>query len=194
MPCPISAIVLTGGKSERMGQPKALLRYKGQTFLERILSTIQSAGIDQIVTVVGHHRSEISAAFPNVPLIFNPDYEQGMSTSVKAGIRAVPGGAQAIGIFLVDHPLISSGTIAGLVKEVGAGKIVVPSHEGRRGHPVFFPAELFSEILALGADEGLNVVVRRDLTRLKVVPVNDMGVLQDIDTPEQFENLLRESR
>ena len=189
----IAAVVLTGGKSERMGRPKALLRFQGRTFLERILGTVTEAGIAQAVVVVGHHREEIHQALPDLPLIYNPDYNDGMSTSVKAGLKALPGGLQGAGIFLVDHPRIDAVTIRLLAARTRPGGIALPIHEGRRGHPVFFAAELFEEILSLGPDQGLNIVVRRDPGRVIEVPVPNPGVLQDIDTPEQFEILLRET-
>ncbi len=189
----IAAIVLTGGKSERMGSPKALLRFQGRTFLQRILDAIRDAGIEQTAVVAGHHRDVIQQAFPGLPLVYNPDYNHGMSTSVKAGLRALPHGVSGAGIFLVDHPLIEVATITLLAGNLRPGHIVLPSCEERRGHPVFFAAEVFAEILALGTGEGLNQVVRRDPGRVITVPVADSGVLQDIDTPEQFENLLRET-
>jgi len=189
----IAAIVLTGGKSERMGRPKALLRFREQTFLERILAAIKGAGIDQTTVVVGHHRDEIGRAYPEMPLVFNPDYNQGMSTSVKAGLNALPPGIRGVGIFLVDHPVIDAPTITLLAGQLRPGHLVLPSHEGRRGHPLFVAGELFGEILALGPEEGLNTVVRRDAGRVITVPVPNPGVLQDIDTPEQFEILLHGS-
>ncbi len=196
MPCrtrPIAAIVLTGGKSERMGSPKALLSYRGQTFLERILQAVHDAGIEETRIVVGHHRDEIQRAFPNLPLVFNPDYNRGMSTSVKAGVRSLPQGIDGAGIFLVDHPMVDASTIALLAGNLRPGHIVLPLYQGRRGHPAWFAADLFAEILALAPDEGLNAVVRLDPERVIAVPVSNSGVLLDIDTPEQFENLLRET-
>src|SRR5688572_18197076 len=136
----IAAVVLTGGKSERMGRPKALLSFRGQTFLQRILYAIKDSGIEQTAIVVGHHQAEIQAAFPEQTLVFNPDYNQGMSTSVKAGLRALPGGVSGAGIFLVDHPMIDAATIILLAGKLCPGRLVLPSFEGRRGHPVFFPA------------------------------------------------------
>ena len=176
-----------------MGRPKALLRFRGQTFLERILGAIKGAGIEQSAIVVGHHRDEIQKAFPELSLVFNPDYNQGMSTSVKAGLGALPSGIAGVGIFLVDHPMIDAATITRLAGKLVPGHLVLPSHEGRRGHPLFVAADLFAEILALGSDEGLNKVVRQRPERVIDVPVSNSGVLQDIDTPEQFENLLRET-
>jgi len=174
------------------GQPKALLRFRGKTFLEHVLSAVRDSGITTTVVVVGHHQKEIRQAFAATNLVFNPDYEQGMSTSVQSGIRALPAGVQGMGVFLVDHPLIDERTVQKLTEKLTPHTIVLPVHKGRRGHPVFFGAGLFEEILALSADQGLNTVVRRDPSRITEVPVEDVGVLSDIDTPEQFENLLRE--
>ena len=177
-----------------MGHPKALLQFKGRTFLEHILAAIEAAGITSTTVVVGHHRREIDAALHLPSVVFNPDYERGMSTSVQTGLRALPPGTEAAGIFLVDHPMIDAPTIRALAAELKPGTIVLPAHEGRRGHPVFFSSDLFSEVLALTPEQGLNVVVRRDPLRIIEVPVRNPGVLRDIDTPEEFENLLHESR
>lgn len=189
----IAAIVLAAGKSERMkGQPKALLQFKGRTFLEHILTAIQKAGITSTTVVVGHHRQEICSALDLPSVVFNPNYERGMSTSVQEGIRALPAGAEGAGIFLVDHPLIDPDTIVNLAALLRPGGIVLPVHGSRRGHPVFFSSLVFGEILDLPSDQGLNVVVRRDPARVIEYPVSDAGVLRDIDTPAEFENLLRE--
>ena len=191
----IAAIVLTAGKSERMGgRPKALLQFEGRTFLEHVLGAIGSAGITRVAVVVGHHRNEIVSALSLPTVVFNPNFEQGMSTSVQAGIQALPSGVTGAGIFLVDHPLIDSTTIRVLYTQLQPGRIALPIHRGRRGHPVFFSSELFGEILALSADQGLNVVVRRDAGRVTEVPIANAGVLRDIDTPEEFEKLLHEGR
>jgi molybdenum cofactor cytidylyltransferase len=177
-----------------MGRPKALLEFRGRTFLEHVLGAIETAGIAYTAIVVGHHRNEIVSALNLPAVVFNPNYEQGMSTSVQAGIQALPHGITGVGIFLVDHPLIDATTIRLLSAQLEPGRIVLPFHEGRRGHPVFFSVELFGEILALKPDQGLNVAVRRDPTRVLEVPVANAGVLRDIDTPEEFEKLLHEGR
>ena len=190
----IAAIVLTAGKSERMGgSPKALLQFRGRTFLEHVLAAIEGAGIHSTVVVVGHHRQEIASALQLPSLVFNPRYPQGMSTSVQAGIRALTEGVVGAGIFLVDQPLIDSETIAALAAQLRPGRIVLPVHEGRRGHPVFLAADLFGEILDLRPNQGLNTVVRRDHRRVTEVQVAHEGVLRDVDTPEEFENLLQEN-
>jgi CTP:molybdopterin cytidylyltransferase MocA len=189
----VGAVLLTAGKSERMGgRPKALLRFKGRTFLEHVLTAIEKAGITDVAVVAGHHREEISKAFPLFSLVFNPHYEQGMGTSVQAGIRALPAGLEGAGIFLVDQPMIDPETIVSLSSQIRPGRIVLPICNERPGHPVFFASDIFREILGLSQDQGLDVVVRRDPARITPVHVTNSGVLKDIDTPEQFSNLLRE--
>ena len=175
-----------------MGHPKALLKLGNQTFLERILHTVSIAGLSGPVVVAGHHYREIAQALPTLPLVFNPNYEQGMSTSVQAGVRALGPEAEGAGLFLVDHPLIEPETVRVLSERLLPGRIVLPVYGGRRGHPAFFSGALFPEILALSPDQGLNTVVRRDQGRVDEVPVASSSVLEDIDTPEAFEKLLRD--
>jgi molybdenum cofactor cytidylyltransferase len=185
----ISAIVLAAGKSERMGSPKALLPYRGRTFLENILEAISASSIQNTVVVVGHHRKEIAARLDLPNVIFNPNYEQGMITSFQTGIRALPPVASGALLFLVDHPVVETSTIEALAHRHEPGRIVIPVFEGRRGHPVLFSSQVLQEIVDLPASQGANIVVRRDPSRIIEVPVNAPGVLVDIDTPEDLKKL-----
>jgi molybdenum cofactor cytidylyltransferase len=188
----IAAIILAAGKSERMGSPKALLRYKGESFLERILRAVADSPLHPIVVVAGHHVHEIQAAPAAPPVVYNPDYEKGMCTSVQTGLRSLPAGCSGAAIFLVDHPLIDAPTIHALLAHAAPGRIVVPVHGSKRGHPVILASDLFAEVLGLGPDQGLNVVVRRDSSRVVEVPVTSSGILCDVDTPADLEKLIRE--
>ncbi len=189
----IAAIVLTAGKSERMGQPKALLSLRGHTFLENILEAISRSSVEHVVVVVGHHREEIEKrVVPPAKIVFNADYEQGMITSFQAGIRALPPKTSGALLFLVDHPLVESQTIESLIRNAGPNRVVVPTFEGRRGHPVWFGSNVLQEILALTAFQGANIVVRKDPDRVVQVPVNSPGILVDVDTPEDFQKLKNE--
>jgi molybdenum cofactor cytidylyltransferase len=173
-----------------MGAPKALLRFRGKTFLDHILDAISSSAVDRTIVVVGHHRREIeSHVRPDVGLVFNPDYEHGMVTSFQAGIRALPPGVDGALLFLVDHPIVDLATIESLLPHTGLNRIVLPVFEGRRGHPVFFGRAVLDEIIALSPDQGANIVVRRDPSRVIEVPASSSGILADIDTPEDFQNL-----
>ena len=112
-----------------------------------------------------------------------------MTTSLQAGIRALPEDARGAMLFLVDHPVLRVSTVESLVSGISGGAIAVPVSKGRRGHPVLFSRDVFEEILDLDSHQGANVVVRRDPKRVVEVPVDDPGVLLDIDTPDAFERL-----
>jgi molybdenum cofactor cytidylyltransferase len=185
----IAAIVLAAGKSERMGQPKALLIYHGRTFLEQILGTIRESSIESTVVVLGHDRESIESSVSLGVSVFNEDYEKGMTTSFQAGIRALAPEVDGAVIFLVDHPVVDPQTVDLLISKFLPGRIVLPLHKGRRGHPVLFSREVLEEILELSPTSGANVVVRRSQERITEVEVSQPGILVDIDTPENFERL-----
>jgi len=173
-----------------MGRPKALLPFRGKTFLENIVDRIAESSVRHVVVVVGHHRKEIEERLP-VParIVFNPDYEQGMITSFQTGIRALPSGTAGALLFLVDHPVVDPETIEALIAHLEPDRIVLPVFEGRRGHPVLFASAILQEVLALPASQGANIVVRKDPSRIIQVPVDSAGILVDVDTPEDFNRL-----
>jgi molybdenum cofactor cytidylyltransferase len=172
-----------------MGSPKALLRLGGRTFLERILGVVDECSISHRVVVVGGNASEIISHAPSVPVVHNPDYAAGMTTSFQAGIRALPPGVEGVVVFLVDHPLVSASTVRALLGQRGRGDVLVPVHGGRRGHPVFFSRKFTDEIMALGPDVGVNALIRSRPESVVEVPVQDSGILTDVDTPGDFGRL-----
>ena len=188
----ISAIVLAAGKSERMGRPKALLPFRGRTFLANILDAISHTSIEDTFVILGHHRAEIEQSLSLPSVVFNPNYEQGMITSFQAGVRALSWDASGAFLFLVDHPVVEPATIEAMIMNLAPNRIVLPTFEDRRGHPVLFSSEVLEEILALPSTEGANIVVRKNPARIVEVPVSTPGILVDIDTPEQFEKLREE--
>lgn len=189
----IAAVVLAAGKSERMGRPKALLPFRGRTFLETILDSISHSPVEYTVVVLGHYREEIERRVALPASIYNPNYEQGMITSLQAGIRALPKNTTGVLLFLIDNPIVSPGVIEALIEKSPAKHIVTPTFEGRRGHPVYFAAAIFEEILALPPSQGANTVLRSDPSRVLEVPVDVAGILVDIDTPAEFQQFLEEA-
>lgn len=180
-----AAIVLAAGKSERMGQPKALLPRGGRTFIEILLETIADSPLGDVVVVLGHHRDVILDRVRLPRWVDNPDYERGMTTSFQAGIRAL-GDVPGTVLFLVDHPAPRLETIGRILESASRDRIVVPRFGPRRGHPVFFGADPLREVLDLGPGEGANQVVRRHPARVIEVDVGDPSVVADLDTPEDL--------
>ena len=190
----IAAVVLAAGESSRMGRDKALLPFRGSTFLESIVSTLQTIPVDRVVVVLGHHADEIQAAIPlqKVEVVVNPRYREGQTTSFLAGINAVDAeDLEGILLCLVDHPLISPEVVRTLQQAFREKRppVVIPTYQGRRGHPVIFSRALFEEFRALAPKEGANQVARRHRAETLFVEVQDEAILRDVDTPADYEQL-----
>ena len=175
----ISAIVLAAGESSRFGRPKQLL------LLDRVLSNVRAAELDDVVVVLGAHADEIrrEVRFAGERVIANPDYAQGMSTSIQAGLRALPPDAEAAMIVLGDQPFVAARTMALLASEFRRLRpaALVPTFNGRRGNPVIIGRALFPEMMALRGDVGFRAMAGRHATA--EVAVDDGGVVRDVDTP-----------
>ena len=189
----ISGIVLAAGESRRMGSPKALLDYQGHTFIENICATFLTAGVDELIVVLGAHEHEeqIRAVVPKHPAlrtVLNPRYRLGQLSSLMVGINALSPESQAAVVNLVDHPLIKPETIQALLSSFGAdpSPIIIASYQGRRGHPVLFSRRVYGEILAAPLDKGAKVVVRKDPARVREIALDDPGIRADIDTPQEY--------
>ena len=192
----IPGIVLAGGKSSRMGRPKALLPIgpDGETFFDRITGTLIKGGVEEVVVVVGADADAVRAAVApgstRVRLITNPDYERGQLTSLLAGLRTIdrPGVSAAL-VTLIDSPLISVESVERLIRtrrEKGA-LIVRPASNGRHGHPVIFGRELFDELRRADPAQGAKAVVHAHASDIVEVPTDDEGAFIDIDTREDYE-------
>ena len=187
----ISGILLAAGESRRMGSPKALLAYQGQTFLERICTAFFDAGVEELVVVLGAWEDRLRPALPRHPAlrtVVNPHYAQGQLSSLVCGLGALSGDSAAAVVNLVDHPLVRPETIAALMASFRTDPlpIIIATHQGKRGHPVLFSRQVYAELLAAPLDKGAKTVVRKDPARVRHVPLDDPGIVADIDTPQDY--------
>ena len=192
----IAAIILAAGASERMGYPKALLPYRGRPFLTGILEACQAVGMEHNVVVLGYYEDKIRSTIDLSDAIVatNTELDAGPIGSIRAGIRALTGKpVEAAVIWPVDRPHVGVATVSALVDAFreSHGAIVVPTHDGRRGHPVLFSKAVFEELLGAPDDEGARAVVHKDPARVHEIPVDDVAVLEDFNTPEDYKGLLR---
>ncbi len=173
-----------------MGSPKALLDAGGSSFLARILLSLRAGGAGPLLVVVRDLEGAVAleAGDQGGTLVLNPDPSPGPISSLQAGILALPPDAEGVLLAPVDHPLFAPGTVAALIRAFRETRppIVVPAFGGRRGHPVLFGRTLFPELLEEGLPEGARTVVRRYLQGRLQLPVDDPGVLGDIDTPQDY--------
>jgi molybdenum cofactor cytidylyltransferase len=192
----IAAIIPAGGASERLGSPKALLPYRGRTFLGTILDACSALGFQQRLVVLGYDADKILSGIDlsEATVLTNPMPERGPIGSIRVGIEAVLNHpVEAVLVWHVDRPHVAIATVEALLdrSRQGGEPIVVPSYQARRGHPVIFGRAVFEELLAVPDDQGARAVVRSDPSRVAVVPVDDPAVTEDIDTPEAYMELLR---
>ena len=191
----ISAIVLAAGQAARFGQCKQLVQLGDKTLVEHVLDTVNASAVDDIVVVLGAHADEIRrrVKFRRERVVINPEYAVGMSTSIQAGLRALGPSTDAVIIVLADQPFVSPQTLNRLADEYRTRKAaaIVPTYRGERGNPVLVDKSLFPEMLALSGDTGFRAIFRKDPDSIVKVPVDDVGVVTDIDTREDLDDLAR---
>ena len=187
----IAAVVLAAGESSRMGADKALLMYRGRTFLENIISVLRDAGVGRVVVVLGHHAELIEPGvdLSSVEVVVNQDYRRGQTSSLQAGLRVLAANKpEGVVLCLVDHPAISTDTVQTLIQHFrSTGKpVVIPQLNGKHGHPVLVGREVFGQIAALGPDQGADTVIHQYRPQTEFVEVTDPGILIDVDDPESY--------
>jgi molybdenum cofactor cytidylyltransferase len=193
----IVAVILSAGESSRMGRPKALLPIDGQTFVERIVTTLKRTPVGKVVVVLGHDADEMKRRIEDLPveIVVNPDYKLGQLSSLQAAVRYLQMDVSCDGILvhLVDHPYINSALVDLMIQRFYETKklILVPRCRGKRGHPVIFSRELFAELLAASMDQGAKAVVNAHRDETLEIETEDEGITLDIDTPELYRRHVR---
>jgi molybdenum cofactor cytidylyltransferase len=190
----IAGLILAAGESSRMGTDKATLSYRGRTFLEAIAQTLGEADIERLVVVLGHHAQEIQRQIKigTAQVVVNTDYRSGQTSSLQVGLRALlADDPEAVLLCLVDHPAVAAETVRRLVATFrqSSAPVVIPTYQGRRGHPVLIGREVFDELLQLACDAGADSVVRKHRPATCFVEVEDEGVVIDVDEPESYRRL-----
>jgi molybdenum cofactor cytidylyltransferase len=194
----VSAVVLAAGASRRMGTPKQLLRIGGETILERTLNNVRASQAAKIVLVLGHAAESVEKEISTeqIRVVHNPDYQQGMGTSLRTGLAAVSADAGAALIILADQPFVSPETFNKLIAchrdskpQGGTPQIIIPMYQGFRGNPVLLDRSVFDEVKGLNGDVGCRAIFGDHTEGICKLPVDDAGILLDIDSRSDFETL-----
>jgi len=191
----IGAVVLAAGRSIRMGTQKLLLPLGGKPVVARVVDELVRSPLDPIVIVVGRDGPQIQQALPGraVSFVENPDPEADMLSSVRCGLRALPASCEAVLVALGDQPGITHELVDDLIhafRRTGRG-IVVPAHEDRRGHPLLFAARFREELLTRYEGVGLRGLLEAHPDEILPVAVATARVLEDLDTPEDYQRQLQ---
>jgi molybdenum cofactor cytidylyltransferase len=194
----IAAVILAAGASQRMGSPKALLDYRGETFLNRLIRVLGNE-CHPVIGVLGYHADTIRAhAAGKVQFVINPGPERGQLSSLQTGLAAVPQDVEGFLFTPVDSPAIRESTLKQLVvrfqNKTPQTQFVIPRYEGQRGHPVFAVPSLLAEFLALPLTGQAKDIVHAYVPRTEYVDVDDPGILADIDNREAYRELMEKSQ
>lgn len=183
-----AGLILAAGESHRMGSPKALLEYRGETFLDRLIGQL-ARYCSPVIAVLGAHEQSIRAGLRRTlqaRLVTNPEYQRGQLSSMQCGLRAVPADSCGVLFTLVDHPCLTPPTIAALLDS--SAPLRIPRYKGQRGHPIWFAPSLAAEFLA--ATESAREVIARHSGEIAYIEVDDPGILADIDDRAAYAELL----
>jgi len=186
----ISAILLAAGESRRMGKPKLLMPIGKSTVLEQAIDNLLNSRVSETIVVLGYKAEEVRLKIATKPvkIAVNPDYQQGMSTSIATGLKLVDDRATAVMLALADQPFIDGKIIDRLIQQFQTHKkgIVIPVYQGRRGHPIVFAIEYKTELLGLKGDVGGREITQEHPDDILEVAVSSPGINIDIDTMSDY--------
>lgn len=185
----IRGIILAAGSSTRMGKNKLMLEVNGRPLIYNVIESAVSSVMDEVILVYGKYNLETV-----LPKVYNPDFANGMSTSLIRGVEGYTG--DAVVFLLGDMPYITSETINLICRTFlyGSKNIVVPVYNGKRGNPVLMGKKYFQDILSTSGDKGARDIINSNLNDVAFLEVNDSSVLLDIDDVESYckvENKIR---
>jgi molybdenum cofactor cytidylyltransferase len=189
----ITAIVLAAGESKRMGAQKALLAYGETSVIEHIVAALDDGGVDDVIVVTGFQPDRIANVLSGgrARTAFNPNYAEGMLSSVRCGLRTAAPESDAFLIALGDQPSIRLGVVKAIVDEfkkrsVAGDFILVPAYDGRRGHPMLFSAAFRQDVLTRFDDVGLRGLLAAHPEAVQELPADSDAVLRDMDNPTDY--------
>jgi len=190
----IVAVILAAGASSRMGRPKMLLPFGESTVIETVVQNVTASRASHTVVVLGSGWTRIYQLLEHLPVevIVNPRPELGMISSAQWALAQMNQSADGVLFVLGDQPLIPTRVHDALIDAFSyhPDQIIVPTYEGKRGHPVLFGARFRDAILNLPTDRGLNTLLHEHHDAVHELPVDTDTILLQMNTPEEYQKML----
>lgn len=194
----VAAIVLAAGRSSRMRPSNKLLEnFKGKPIVAHVAGIAIESGADPVIVVTGFDATRVAAALSELQgtMVHNPAFEDGLSSSLRTGLSAVPSDSDGAMILLGDMPAVENRVLAALLAAfTGRDAICVPVHDSRRGNPVLWGSCYFGEMMQLTGDAGAKQLIARHEQRVTEVAVESDSIFADVDTPADLARLTRDAR
>ena len=191
----VSVIILAAGKSTRMGTQKLCMQLGQHTMLEQTVDNYLASKVNDVIVVIGHEAPNIKKLLPHktVSIVHNPRYEEGIGTSISAGIKTVKDDMQSVVIALADQPYVRSDTIDYIIDEHRKNNkgISVPVYKGIRGNPAIFDIKYKEDLLTLEGDTGGKQITSRYPDDVFEIAIESEEVIADIDTIESYHKVKR---
>ena len=188
----ITCILLSAGKSQRFGSPKALASINNAPVVQHLQNTLLQSSCDEIVVVLGADAIDIEPSIfihSRIRVVYNKDYNFGQTSSIQTGWRAAKP-SQGIMFLPVDCPLVLPSSIDRIIKEFKSNdpSILIPTFHNKKGHPPVFSQRLASTILNLPLDMGLNSLFAQH--PLQTIEIDDQGIIESFNTPEELKRII----
>ncbi|HKH45104.1 MAG TPA: nucleotidyltransferase family protein [Thermoanaerobaculia bacterium] len=190
---PVAGILLAAGTSSRMGSNKLLFELAGESVLRGAARRALAGGLSPLLVVLGHEAERTGRELDGLPcqIVVNPLYEQGINSSLKAGVAALPAEVQAVMVMLADMPFVTAEMIAGMIDRYRTSEapLVISDYEGVNAPPMLYDRALFGELLAMTGEGCGRQVVKQHRHEAEILPW-PAAALADLDVPDDYARVI----
>jgi len=186
----ISAILLAAGQSKRMGKENKLIKTINQIpIIKHAIENIMSSSIDELIIVVGYQKEKIEKLIDKnkkIKIVFNENFENGMSSSIKKGLNHLSIKTEKFFICLGDMPHVNQKIYDQLIGVKSNKEIIVPTYKGKQGNPVLFSISFKNIIMGIKGDMGAKKILEINKNKIFMLEINDQSIVQDFNTKDSF--------
>ena len=189
----ISAILLAAGQSKRMnGENKLVKKIKGIPLIKHSVKNVLASAVDELIIVLGYQKEVVEKLIDKnekIKFIFNKDFESGMASSIKTGLKQLSNNTDSFFICLGDMPMVNADIYNQLIKTKNQKDILVPTYKGRQGNPVLFNKSMKEKIMTITGDLGAKKILELSKEKILNFEINDQAIIKGFNTQEDFNSL-----